>query len=98
MGGAGSVSEWVSAGLGQPDYAHLTTAGYRMLGEMLLDQMMDQYKRFLAVRERKTIVNGQSATHSADRSIRLEEHDCARSRTNRSLIPAISTPSRSRIW
>ncbi len=50
MGGPGSVAEWVRAGLGQPDYTHLTTAGYRMVGEMLLDEIMQQYNRFLAVR------------------------------------------------
>jgi lysophospholipase L1-like esterase len=50
MGGPGAVEEWVTAGLAQPDHVHLTTTGYRMLGQILLDEMMQQYTRFLAVR------------------------------------------------
>ncbi len=50
MGGPGAVDEWASAGLSQPDHVHLTTAGYRMLGDLLVNEMMEQYKRFLAVR------------------------------------------------
>ena len=50
MGGPGAVDEWVNAGLSQPDRVHLTMAGYRMLGDLLISEMMEQYKRFLAVR------------------------------------------------
>jgi GDSL-like Lipase/Acylhydrolase family len=50
MGGPGAVSEWVTAGLAQPDHVHLTTTGYRLLGQILLDEIMQQYTRFLAVR------------------------------------------------
>jgi lysophospholipase L1-like esterase len=50
MGGAGSVHQWVQAGLGQGDYTHLTGAGYRTVADMLFDELMTQYQRFLEVR------------------------------------------------
>jgi lysophospholipase L1-like esterase len=50
MGGAGSVRQWVQAGLSQGDYVHFTSAGYRLVGDMLFEEMMAQYNRFLAVR------------------------------------------------
>jgi len=46
MGGAGSVRQWVQAGLAQGDYTHLTGQGYRMLGDMLFSEIMAQYDRF----------------------------------------------------
>jgi lysophospholipase L1-like esterase len=46
MGGKGSVTEWVRAGLGQPDHVHMTSAGYRLIGRMLLEAMLEQYDRF----------------------------------------------------
>jgi lysophospholipase L1-like esterase len=33
------VGRWVLAGLSQPDYIHLTGDGYRLLGNMLFDQI-----------------------------------------------------------
>jgi lysophospholipase L1-like esterase len=57
MGGAGSVRQWVQAGLSQGDYVHFTGAGYRLVGDMLIEELMDQYTRFLAVRAEAT--NGQ---------------------------------------
>jgi hypothetical protein len=50
MGGPGSVRQWVQAGLGQGDYTHLTGAGYRTAGDMLFEEMMQQYNRFLTIR------------------------------------------------
>jgi lysophospholipase L1-like esterase len=50
MGGTGSVKQWGSAGLGQPDHIHLTGAGYRLTAAMLFQDLMAQYERFLAVR------------------------------------------------
>jgi lysophospholipase L1-like esterase len=50
MGGDGSVRQWVQAGLGQGDYTHLTSAGYRTAGTMLFDELMAQYNRFLNAR------------------------------------------------
>ena len=46
MGGPGSVRQWVQAGLAQGDYTHLTSHGYRMLGDMLFSEIMTQYDRF----------------------------------------------------
>jgi lysophospholipase L1-like esterase len=46
MGGAGSVRQWVQAGLAQGDYTHLTGQGYRMVGDMLFSEIMAQYDRF----------------------------------------------------
>jgi lysophospholipase L1-like esterase len=37
MGGPGIVRRWVLAGLSQPDYIHLTSEGYRLLGKMVFD-------------------------------------------------------------
>jgi len=50
MGGPGSVRQWVLAGLSQGDYVHFTGAGYRLIGDMLIDELMAQYDRFLAAR------------------------------------------------
>jgi lysophospholipase L1-like esterase len=50
MGGPGSVRQWVQAGLSQGDYVHFTGAGYRLIGDMLVDELMAQYDRFLAAR------------------------------------------------
>ena len=54
MGGPGAVRQWVQAGLGQGDYTHLTSAGYRMAGGMLFDELMSQYNRFLTIRAEGT--------------------------------------------
>jgi lysophospholipase L1-like esterase len=50
MGGPGAVRQWVQAGLGQGDYTHLTGSGYRMAGNMLFDELMAQYNRFVTIR------------------------------------------------
>jgi lysophospholipase L1-like esterase len=50
MGGAGSVTEWNKAGLGQPDHVHMTGAGYHLIGRMLLNAMLDQYNLFQAAK------------------------------------------------
>ena len=39
MGGPGMVKRWVTAGLAQTDYIHLTAEGYKMLGEYLFGQL-----------------------------------------------------------
>ena len=39
MGGPGIVKRWVTAGLAQTDYIHLTSEGYRMLGQYIFDQL-----------------------------------------------------------
>jgi lysophospholipase L1-like esterase len=50
MGGPGAVRQWARAGLGQPDYVHMTTAGYRLTAAMLFRELMQQYDRYVAVR------------------------------------------------
>lgn len=57
MGGPGSVRQWVLAGLSQGDYVHFTGAGYRLVGDMLVEELMSQYDRFLAARAE--VSNGQ---------------------------------------
>ena len=39
MGGPGIVKRWVTAGLSQGDYIHLTGEGYRMIGNMIFAQL-----------------------------------------------------------
>ena len=41
MGGPGSVKLWVTAGYGQNDYVHMTGEGYRLVGEAIVDALMD---------------------------------------------------------
>ena len=45
MGGYGSISRWEAAGLAQPDKVHLTPAGYRLVGDLLFDAMLENYRR-----------------------------------------------------
>jgi lysophospholipase L1-like esterase len=41
MGGPGSVKLWVTAGYGQSDYIHMTGEGYRMVGEMIVNSLLE---------------------------------------------------------
>jgi lysophospholipase L1-like esterase len=41
MGGPGSVKLWVTAGYGQTDYIHMTGEGYRMIGEMIVNSLLE---------------------------------------------------------
>ena len=43
MGGMGSMAAWQQAGLAQSDKIHFTTEGYKLLGDMLFDALMDCY-------------------------------------------------------
>ena len=43
MGGAGSMAKWEEAGLAQADKIHFTPAGYKMVGDLLFDALMDAY-------------------------------------------------------
>ena len=43
MGGMGSMAEWQRAGLAQSDKIHFTTEGYRLLGDLLFEALMDYY-------------------------------------------------------
>ena len=46
MGGAGSMRDWVRAGLAQRDYIHFTPAGYRQLATAFVADMMRLYDQF----------------------------------------------------
>ena len=43
MGGAGSMAKWEEAGLAQADKIHFTPAGYKLVGDLLFDALMDAY-------------------------------------------------------
>jgi lysophospholipase L1-like esterase len=43
MGGAGSMNNWVSQGLGQGDHVHLTGQGYLKMGDMFYEDIMKAY-------------------------------------------------------
>jgi lysophospholipase L1-like esterase len=46
MGGSGSMTRWVRAGLAQRDYVHFDGAGYQKLANMLYDQLMIEYAKY----------------------------------------------------
>jgi lysophospholipase L1-like esterase len=46
MGGPGSMTRWVRAGLAAYDYVHLSGLGYQKLADMLYDQLMSDYGNF----------------------------------------------------
>jgi hypothetical protein len=50
MGGTGSMSDWVHAGLAQHDYIHFTPAGYRQLATAFFADVMRVYEQFGRVR------------------------------------------------
>ncbi|MBZ5617132.1 MAG: SGNH/GDSL hydrolase family protein [Acidobacteriia bacterium] len=50
MGGKGSMRAWVSAGLGQIDYVHFTSAGYRRLAAVLFGDILQQYQTYKKTR------------------------------------------------
>ena len=50
MGGKGSMREWVYAGLGQGDYVHFTSAGYRRLAAVLFEDILQQYQTYRKTR------------------------------------------------
>ena len=43
MGGFGSMATWQEAGLAQSDKVHCTQAGYRLVGDLLFEAIMDSY-------------------------------------------------------
>lgn len=61
MGGAGSMKQWVRAGLAQGDYVHLTAAGYKLLGDALYDIILGQYSIFVTIRKQIMGDNGNGS-------------------------------------
>ena len=51
MGGKGSMKQWVTAGLAQGDFVHLTATGYRLWGESLSQLLLQDYGVYQAVRQ-----------------------------------------------
>jgi lysophospholipase L1-like esterase len=51
MGGKGSMRQWVTAGLAQRDYVHFLGQGYRLLGNTLFKDMMNNYDDFVKARD-----------------------------------------------
>jgi lysophospholipase L1-like esterase len=43
MGGSGSIERWTTAQLAQPDRVHLTRTGYRLVAQMLYEELMRGY-------------------------------------------------------
>ena len=50
MGGKGSMKQWVTAGLAQGDFVHLTGAGYRLWGQSLAQLLIQNYGVYQTVR------------------------------------------------
>jgi lysophospholipase L1-like esterase len=44
MGGRLSMLKWVEADLARDDYIHFSARGYRRLGEVLLDGLLDGFE------------------------------------------------------
>lgn len=47
MGGYGSMGRWLDAGLAQPDKVHFTPAGYKLIGDLLFDAILESYQNRL---------------------------------------------------
>ena len=43
MGGYGSMAQWEEAGLAQSDKIHFTPNGYKLVGDLLFDAIMEAY-------------------------------------------------------
>ena len=46
MGGPGAYRRWQAKGLAQGDGVHLNVSGYRMLGEAIVQQILDRYDQY----------------------------------------------------
>lgn len=51
MGGKGSMREWILAGMAQNDRVHLTLPGYRIIGDAVFRDLMNEYRAFVKTRE-----------------------------------------------
>jgi lysophospholipase L1-like esterase len=50
MGGPGSMTDWLYAGLAQPDRVHFNAAGYRLLAEALFSDLMHEFETYRKAR------------------------------------------------
>ena len=53
MGGSRAIVKWAQAGYGQPDHIHLTGLGYRLIGRVLVQDLLTEYNSFLALRAQR---------------------------------------------
>jgi lysophospholipase L1-like esterase len=62
MGGKGAMRDWVMSGLGQADYVHLTSTGYRRLASVLFADILQQYQSYRKTRIEMTdpVSHGQA--------------------------------------
>lgn len=67
MGGKGSMQKWVTAGMAQNDHVHFVGAGYHMLGEAVVRDLMSQYDIF--VKARAGAVASNHAESAAPRTV-----------------------------
>lgn len=49
MGGLNSIFQWQKNGLAKKDKIHLTPAGYKLVGDLLFEAILNAYKNYLAV-------------------------------------------------
>ena len=75
MGGSGSMRQWVQAGMGQADYVHFTTPGYRKIGDAVFRDLMSQYDIFVKARGALARTMPDAAAQTA-----LDEAQAARQR------------------
>jgi lysophospholipase L1-like esterase len=66
MGGQGSMQQWVLAGRAQYDHVHFTVAGYKDLGQVMFQDLMEQYGAFLKARDK--VLLGHSSNGSTSES------------------------------
>ncbi len=51
MGGKGAMRQWVLAGMAQYDHVHFTAPGYKLMGEAVFRDLINQYEIFVRARE-----------------------------------------------
>jgi lysophospholipase L1-like esterase len=70
MGGAGSMRDWVYAGMAQWDYVHFTVPGYRRLAAVLFGDLMQQFDAYQKTRSEigEQAPGGQTDHGQADKN------------------------------
>ena len=65
MGGKGSMLQWVAAGMAQADHVHFVGAGYHMLGDAVVRDLMSQYDLFLKARGGDSVADKSAPENAA---------------------------------
>jgi hypothetical protein len=71
MGGPGSIERWRRRKLARPDNVHLTNDGYRVLGTMVGERLLEAFERFL--KERSGSSPSETAPPDEDTGARRQE-------------------------